>query len=235
MRIIWKRLILATTAVLVCSPLLAQTTPPQRSACNSTTTGSAPAGFSERDPRYRIQTGDSFEVTFEFVPDFNQAATVQPDGFVTMKGIGDVKVGGQTIPELTTTLCRAYNKIMVNPGIAILLKDFNKPAFVASGQVLHPGKYDLRGDMTLTEAIAVAGGFTEKSKHSQVVLFRRLSDKWSEARVIDVKKMFNSKSLDEDPVLQAGDMFVVPQNRISKISRYLPTPSVSTYVSPASF
>jgi polysaccharide export outer membrane protein len=235
MRIIWKRLILAAIAALVCHPLLAQSAPLQRVACNSPATSATPVGFSQRDPRYRIQAGDSFEVTFEFVPDFNQAATVQPDGFVTMKGIGDVKVIGQTVPELTTTLCRAYNKIMVNPGIAILLKDFNKPAFVASGQVLHPGKYDLRGDTTLTEAIAMAGGFTEKSKHSQVVLFRRLSDKWSEAKVIDVKKMFNSKSLEEDPVLQAGDMFVVPQNRISKISRFLPTPSVSTYVSPSQF
>jgi protein involved in polysaccharide export with SLBB domain len=126
MKTIWKPLILATATLVVCSPLFAQNVPPQRSACNSPATGTTPAGFSERDPRYRIQPGDSFEVTFEFVPDFNQAATVQPDGFVTMKGIGDVKVGGQTVPELTTTLAT---------------RDVFYPASMPAAQAARPPRY----------------------------------------------------------------------------------------------
>lgn len=192
-------------------------------------------GFSERDPRYHLGAGDSFDITFEFVPDFNQTVIVQPDGFVTLRGIGDTKVGDQTLPELTNTLCEAYSKIMVSPSIFIVLKDFNKPYFIAGGQVARPGKYELRGEITLAEAIAVAGGFTEKSKHSQVLLFRRISPQWSEAKVIDVKKMVNAKNLGEDPVLKAGDMIVVPQNWFSKISRFLPTPSVSAYLNPTQF
>jgi polysaccharide biosynthesis/export protein len=192
-------------------------------------------GFNERNPRYEIESGDTFDVNFEFAPDFNQTVTVQPDGFVTLREVGDLHVNGQTVPQLTQTLCTAYGKFMVSPSIAVILKDFDKPYFVAGGQVLHPGKYTLRGETTLTEAIAMAGGFTSASKHSQVLLFRRVSDQWSEAKIINVKKMVNAKDLHEDPFLKPGDMIVVPQNRISKIARFLPSSGLNAYVNPAQY
>jgi len=207
------------------------------SGCNASAVASnaAVVGFDQRNPRYHIEAGDAFDISFEFAPEFNQSVTVQPDGFVTLREIGDVHVAEKTVPELTESLCEAYGKIMASPSIAIVLRNFEKPYFVAGGQVARPGKYELRGDITLTEAVAMAGGFTDKSKHSQVLLFRRVSAQWSEAKVIDVKKMLNAKNLGEDMFLQPGDMFVVPQNRISKISRFLPTPSVNAVVNPATF
>ena len=229
------RIVLAASILFLAAMVSAQSSPVVHSStggCEMSAPASPPAGFSQRDPRYEIEAGDSFDLNFEFVPDFNQSVTVQPDGFVSLRAIGDLKVAGETVPELTHNLCQAYANVMVSPELVVILRNFNKPFFIAAGQVSHPGKYDLRGDTTLTEAIAEAGGFTDKSKHSQVLLFRRVSDKWSEARIIDVKKMVNGKKMDEDPVLEAGDMIVVPQNRLSKIARFLPTPSLSTYVNP---
>jgi polysaccharide export outer membrane protein len=191
--------------------------------------------FDDRMPRYRLEEGDTFAVHFEFSPEFDQEITVQPDGFVTLRGVGDVHVAGQTVPQLTTTLNSAYEKTLFQPVISIVLKDFEKPYFVAGGQVGHPGKYTLRGDTTLTQAIQMAGGFTEKSKHSQVLLFRRVSDTWAEARVVDIKKMLSDKNLAEDPFLRTGDMLFVPQNRISKFSRYIPISGLSSYMSPSQF
>jgi polysaccharide export outer membrane protein len=226
--------LLIAVAVLISGMAMGQVTPAAEPAAGCGVTGQAAGqGFSERNPRYQIQSGDTFDVNFEFAPEFNQATTVQPDGFITLREIGDIHVSGETVPQLTQTLCTAYGKIMVSPSIAIVLKDFEKPYFTAGGQVLHPGKYTLRGDTTLTEAIAMAGGFTDRSKHSQVLLFRKVSDQWTEAKVVDVKKMLNAKNLHEDPFLKPGDMIVVPQNKISKIQRYLPTAGVNTYVNPA--
>ena len=209
---------------------------PTNSGCNvAAKSADTQSGFDERNPRYQIEANDSFELSFEFVPEFNQTVTVQPDGFVTLREIGDIHVAGETVPQLTDTLCKAYSKIMAAPSISVVLKEFDKPYFTAGGQVGHPGKYVLRGDTTLTEAITMAGGFTEKAKHSQVLLFRHVSPQWSEAKVIDVKRMLTAKNLGEDVFLHPGDMLYVPQNRISKISRYLPTPSVNTYVNPAQY
>src|SRR5215469_1152610 len=120
--------------------------------------------FNMRSPRYKLAPGDSFDLNFELSPEFNQTAVaVQPDGFATLRGVGDIKVQGLTVPELTQTLRTAYSKILNDPIISVNLKDFEKPYFVADGRVGHPGKYDLRGDTTLTQAIAIAGGFSEGS------------------------------------------------------------------------
>src|SRR4051812_43922553 len=54
--------------------------------------------FQDRYPRYKIGSGDSFDVNFELSPEFNQNVTVQPDGFITLRGVGDVNVAGQTVP-----------------------------------------------------------------------------------------------------------------------------------------
>ena len=204
------------------------------SATVSPTTSSSGATnepqFQSRDARYKIASGDSFDITFDLSPEFNQTGvSVQPDGFVTLHGVGDIKVQGQTVPQLTATLGKAYGKILNDPAISIVLKDFQKPYFIADGQVARPGKYELRADTTLTEAIAMAGGFLESAKHSQVVLYRRVDDNWTSAQLINVKKMEAERSLREDPFLHPGDMLFVPKNRLSKIKPFLPTANMGSY------
>jgi polysaccharide export outer membrane protein len=141
-----------------------------------------------------------------------------------------VKVAGETVPELTESLRQAYGKILNNPMISVVLKEFEKPYFIADGQVSKPGKYEMHGTMTLTQAIAVAGGFQSSAKHSQVVLFRRIDDQWTEAQLINVKKMEKTRNLNEDPVVHPGDMLFVPKNTLSKIDRLIPNMSMGSYL-----
>ena len=159
--------------------------------------------------------------------------TVHPDGYITLTGLGDLYVAGKTVPELRESLQTAYARILHDPVINVVLKDFEKPYFIAGGEVGKPGKYDLRDDTTLTEAIAIAGGFTGSSKHSQVLLFRRVSNDWAEAKILNVKKMFQAGNLTEDLHLQPGDMFFVPQNAISKIKPWIPYTAITTGFNPA--
>jgi polysaccharide export outer membrane protein len=195
--------------------------------------GEAGPSLHKRNWRYRINPSDTLELTFALTPEFNQTVTVQPDGYITLRVVGDLPAEGQTLPELTESIKTAYSRILQDPVITVDPKDFEKPYFTVGGQVGKPGKFDWRGDVTLTQAIAIAGGFTDASKHSQVLLFRRVSDQWTEARIINVKKMFSSRDLQEDPELKPGDMLFVPKNAFSKIKPFLPTSSVGTYVSPA--
>jgi len=197
----------------------------------TSTTVASPPQFQSRDPRYRITASDSFDLTFPLSPEYNQlGVTVQPDGFVTLFGVGEAKVQGQTMPELTETVRASYSHLLHDPIISIVLKDFNKPYFIADGQVGHPGKYDLRADTTLTEAVAIAGGFTEDAKHSQVVLIRRVGGQYVSSQVFDVKKMQASGNLSEDPLVHPGDAVFVPKNAISKIKGFLPSYNVGGYI-----
>jgi polysaccharide export outer membrane protein len=195
-------------------------------------TPSADSQFQQRNPRYKLEPGDSFDVSFELNPEFNQTATVQPDGYITLRGIGDLHVANRTMPELTELLRTAYSQILHQPLINIVLRDFEKPYFIADGQVARPGKYELRDDTTLTQAIAMSGGFLDSAKHSQVLLFRRAAEGWFSAQIFDVKKMEKEGNLHEDPQLHPGDMLFVPKNRFSKIKPFIPGASVGTMIKP---
>lgn len=231
---------LAAFIVIITSPAIAQGTAVQsersdRSAQVSLASAQASPGLHERNPRYMVRKGDTFDLDFALSPEFNQTVAVQPDGYVTLKGAGSIFVEGQTVPELTETVKAAYAKTLHDPVIAIALKDFEKPYFIASGQVSKPGKYDLRSDLTVTEGVAIAGGFNDRAKHSQVVLFHPVPGGGYEAKLLDIKKLLATRNLNEDPQLRPGDMLYVPQNTFSKIRPFLPTSSMGAYLSPAMF
>lgn len=195
-----------------------------------------PPGLHERNPRYKLRRGDSFDLDFPFSQEFDQNVSVQPDGYVTLKGAGSIFVEGQTVPELTETVKSAYANILHDPVVTIALKDFEKPYFIAAGQVGRPGKYDLRSSITITEAVAMAGGFNDKSKHSQVVLYRPVTGGY-EAKVVNVKKLLATRNLSEDLQVQPGDLVYVPQNTFSKIRPFIPTPNtgIGAYYNPVPF
>src|SRR3984885_11378503 len=189
----------------------------------------------QRHPLYRLQPSDVVEIDFVVAPEFNQTLTIQPDGYIMLKDAGMVEVQGLDLPEFREVVQKAYRGYLHDPEVAVVLKDFERPYFIVGGQVGKPGKYELRSDTSLTQAIAIAGGFTDASKHSQVILFRRVSDEWTEAKIINVKKMMSSKDLREDPELQPGDMLFIPKNALSKIKPFLPTSSVGAFASPGVF
>jgi len=195
----------------------------------------SPALTGARRPLYRLRKSDVLGINFNFAPEFDQTVSVQPDGFITLKGLEELYVEGMTLHELRETIRGAYAIMLHDPEVTIVLKEFDKPYFIATGEVTHPGKYELRSDTTVTEAVAIAGGFTGQAKHSQVVLFRRVSEERIEARLLDVKQMLKSRSLEEDVHLKPGDLLFVPQNTISKIRRYLPTQSLGMYWNPTRF
>ena len=195
----------------------------------------SPALTGARHPLYRLRKSDIVEIKFTFSPEFDQTATVLPDGFVALKTVGDLFAEGLTVAELKDLVSQAYAPTLRDPEVSIILKDFERPFFVAGGQVGHPGKYELRSPITVAQAVAVAGGFTEQSRHSQVVVFRTVTTGVVEAHVLNVKAMLASRNLEEDFELQPGDMLFVPQNRISKIRKFLPVSSLSTFFTPAQF
>jgi len=180
----------------------------------------------QRYPRYELRADDVLELTFEFTPEFNQTVTIQPDGYISLREVGDVRVAGRSLPAVAEIVRNAYGKILQDPAIAIVLKDFEKPYVVVGGQVGHPGKYELRGDMTITQAIAIAGGFNNSPKHSQVVLYRKVSPDLYEARLVNVKKILKSRDLTEDTHLKPGDTLFVPQSAFSKIRQFIPNPGI---------
>jgi polysaccharide biosynthesis/export protein len=195
----------------------------------------SPALTGERRPFYRFQKSDVIEVQFTFSPELNETVTVQPDGFVPLRGARALQAEGKTATQLAAMVGEAYRGILHEPEVTVLLREFDKPFFIAAGEVARPGKYELKSETTVTGAVAIAGGFTTAAKHSQVVVFRRVSDGMVEAHLLNVKAMLNKKDLSEDIALQPGDMIFAPQNMISKIKPFMPVSGMSLYLNPTEF
>src|ERR1700722_10509509 len=117
-----------------------QTAQPPQQADSSTkpsqVTADSQPELHKRNPRYRIEADDILELTFRYTPEFDQEVTVQPDGYIQLKGLSeDVHVQGETIPELIETLKQSYANVLHEPVISVVLRDFEKPYFIAGGQV----------------------------------------------------------------------------------------------------
>lgn len=253
----WKAFAIATMTLQLCAAVFAQDSQQDLGAGMQTSkTGLTGAGAGSerisaakpgqadgkgnpelggRRPLYRINRSDVLALSFTLSPEFDQTLTVQPDGYVLLKDARPVLAYGLTLEEFRNAIRTAYTGYLHDPQVAVALKEFERPYFVAGGEVGHPGKYELRSDTGLLEAIQIAGGFTHEARHSQVILFRHVNEDLVEARLFNVKKLLNQKSWSEPSSLQPGDLVFVPQNSISKIERFLSRPSVSMYVSSAQF
>lgn len=167
--------------------------------------------------RYRVTPGDVLDVSFPFVPELNQTVTVQPDGYITLKDIRDIRVQGRTVAQVRDDVIAAYAAFVRDPVLTLSLKEFESPYFIVNGEVGEPGRYELRGATTLTQALAIAGGTKTGAKTSEVVLYRRFGEDGVEAKRINVGRMLANKDLSEDPLLRPGDTIVVSKSVFGKV------------------
>jgi len=189
-------------------------------------------GFATRDPRYRIQPSNVIELVFRFTPEFNQTVTVQPDGFISLLDVGELKVSGLTVSEIKAAVLEKYKGILNEPVVSVVLKEFSKSAFIVGGEVGRPGRFELQGETALTDAIAMAGGFGVGAKTSEVLLFRRVSAETVEVQKVNVKTALEKGQRHEDILLQPGDSIYVPRSTVGVIERFMSVSRLGFFFNP---
>ena len=111
--------------------------------------------------------------------------------------------------------------ILHEPAITLTLKEFDKPFIIVGGEVSKPGKLDLRGELTLTDAVTMAGGFTPNAKQDQVLLFRRVNPELMEVKRINVRDILGKGRLTEDIRLLPGDAIYASKSNMAKFDRFM--------------
>lgn len=180
-------------------------------------------------PQYQIQPGDVMEVHYRYTPEYDQTVTVQPDGYITLNLVGNVKVSQATVEEARVAIIKQASERLNQPEVSITLKDFQKPYFVVAGQVASPGKFDMRENTTALQAVMLAGGFKDSAKASKIVLFRKINSDTAEVKVLDLKKINKTSALERDIALQNGDMLLVPENNAAKFQNFMKLTNVGAY------
>ncbi|HEY5075546.1 MAG TPA: polysaccharide biosynthesis/export family protein [Pyrinomonadaceae bacterium] len=192
----------------------------------------APRLTTVTEERYRLQPGDVLEVQFRYSPEFNQTVTVQPDGYISLEIGGDLKVAGLTVEQTREAILKRASVRLQDPVATIVLKEFQKPYFVVSGEVNTPGKIEMRERVTALQAIMLAGGMKEGANSGQVVVFRGINSDIAEVKLLNLKSIRRTADLENDLTLKPGDMVFVPRDKISKIERFMRLASVAAFIAP---
>src|ERR1700739_2904086 len=90
-------------------------------------------------PRYMLHAGDVITLDYRYTPEFNQTVTIQPDGYVSLDIVGEVKVSGLTLEEAHDQIATAASSRLNHPELTLTLKDFQRPYIVVAGEVVRPG------------------------------------------------------------------------------------------------
>jgi polysaccharide export outer membrane protein len=198
-------------------------------------TGTESGILAERDAHYRLQSEDKIDVQYRYTPEHNASASVQPDGYVSLPLVGELKLAGLTLEEARAAIRKRANVSLNEPDVIVLLKEYVKPYFVLAGEVARPGRVDLHGPVTLVEAIALGGGFKDSARRTQVVLLRKSSGEMAEVKVFDLRKLMSQSGIREEVSIRPGDMLIVPRNTISKIEPYVRISDAGLYGLAAKF
>ena len=116
----WKRAVWVTIAAwLFAAPSAAPSQTTLVAAAAGVADNREPPALVDRNARYRILPGDGLELNFPLSHEFDQTTTVAPDGFISLRGVGDLQVGGLSLPELREALRKSYLPILNDPVITV--------------------------------------------------------------------------------------------------------------------
>ena len=155
---------------------------------------------------YIVGEGDILKITVYDHPDLATTERVSGDGTIKFPFIGNVKVGGKSISniskEITSFLADGY---IVDPYVTVFVEEFKSRKAIILGQVYKPGVYVLSESTTFLELISKAGGLT-KDTGDNAIIKRKSFDSGEEKVIsIDLKRLIEKGDTSLDVVLMDSD------------------------------
>ena len=159
---------------------------------------------------YAVGPGDVLQVRAWKNDALSQRVTVRPDGFVTLPLIGDVLVEGRTVDSIAQDIAKRAAKFYTEaPVVAVEVAELHSYRVYVMGEVSRPGEFTPKGQVTVLQAIALAGGFSRFAAPNKVIIVRR--DAQGERRIPFVyTQVVEEGDLRENLPLQSNDTIVVP-------------------------
>lgn len=164
------------------------------------------------DPRkrpYEIGVADLVRITVWKDPNLSTDASVRPDGTITMPLAGEFHAAGRTAAQLQSEISTRLASYVKDAVVTVAVIEVNSYRFTVAGNVEHPGMFTSRYYVTVSEALALAGGPNRYASTSDVVLVRTINGR-PQRVAIDYDKILSGERADEDVVVLAGDAIQVP-------------------------
>jgi polysaccharide export outer membrane protein len=159
---------------------------------------------------YQIGIGDILEITTWKEPDFTrEAVLVRTDGKISFPLVNDFPAAGLSPMELKYNLENALKAYVSHPVVTVHVNNPVSQKFYILGEVKRTGEYPLVKHLTVLQAFALAGGFTEWASKKEIILLRHEGGKDKIYR-INYKEIAEGKDFSQNLKLKTDDTIIVP-------------------------
>jgi len=154
-----------------------------------------------------ISVYDEADLTLDSVP-------VRPDGMIAFPLIGDVQVAGRDVETVTSEIRERLLQYVLEPKVSMIVREFNSLDYTLYGEVVNPGVYPLTTEVTITAAVAKAGGLTKGQFRASSVELADLTHAFlardNTVMPIDFVRLIRQGDMRFDIALQPGDYIHIP-------------------------
>ncbi|MEJ2430693.1 MAG: polysaccharide biosynthesis/export family protein [Deltaproteobacteria bacterium] len=164
---------------------------------------------SKEDTNYVIGPGDILSIDVWKEEELSKQVSVRLDGKISLPLVNDVQAAGLTSTELRTQLTEKYKDFVDVPQVAVTVLESRSKRIYLLGKVTKPGEYPMQKDMTVVQAISLAGGLAEWADSSDVKLIRKI-DGVEQTFLVDYDAIVSGEDLSQNVLLQPDDTIFVP-------------------------
>ena len=136
------------------------------------TSGKPGAAAADTSADYRLVPGDKLRIEVYKDVQLSQSVQVRPDGKITLPLVGDVPAAGRTSLELRDAITGSLTTYITNPTVTVIVVETEPPVVYVMGEVNNAGPYPIKGQVSVLQALAMAGGFKDFAKTNNIAIRR---------------------------------------------------------------
>ena len=121
---------------------------------------------------YKIGPEDVLAITVWKNDPMSRTVQVRPDGMISLPLIDDVAAAGLTPVQFRDVLAKRLAEFIPNPEVSVIVTDVRNYKVSVLGEVVKPGRFELKSYTTILDVIAQAGGFTQFAARGKIIVLR---------------------------------------------------------------
>ncbi|MBB5202010.1 polysaccharide export protein EpsE [Glaciimonas immobilis] len=167
------------------------------------------SAFTARASDMPLGTGDVVKIAVFGNPDLSLVAKISEMGSITFPLVGDVKVGELSTADAEKKIAGLLTEggFLRTAQVNILVTELESQQVSMLGQVLHPGRYPIKGPRSVTDMLALAGGVGPDGGDTATIIFTR--DGRVSRQVINLVDMIQAADMTANMRLIGGDIVYV--------------------------
>ena len=158
---------------------------------------------------YRIGPEDILEIVVWNNAPMSRTVPVRPDGKITLPLLNDIEAAGRTSAQLREFMIEKLKAYMPAPEVSVIVSDVRSLKVSLIGEVVRPGRFELKSWATVLDVLALAGGFNQFASRSRIVVLRREGDALKRIP-FNYNRVVSAEGEQENIYLQPGDIVLVP-------------------------